>query len=300
LLCPPKNELWFYASVFKTVHKEINDKDYAIYAGHFATGIGGKVTGPNIGTLKAMLGDPDDPDQQPFLFTAQKAGKTTLTFTGSIKDSSLGPNVTVLGPGIKAVTEVPVKVSPCKFKVETHAEWHVPGPAHLFMAATSGEAEVKAPDAQSPFTGSSSVDWAVQAGSVGDCSGTVTMGSSQVDWTGQMDDNGQLTLNGTYQQSTGTEKINCGGSSQSRSFNLTPDPIKVSVDSSGGVTEQSEVVQGPEAVTGFVTIVVVPEEDEAAAFNFGNPEARLASPSPRWTMLSDNFPWHDNAFLALR
>ena len=71
-------------------------------------------------------------------------------------------------------------------------------------------------------------------------------------------------------------------------------------DSSGGVINQSQTLQGPEAVPGYVTIVVAPQEDEAAAFNPGELEARLGFSSVWRAALMEIFPWLYGVFLTLR
>lgn len=201
-----------------------------------------------------------------------------------------------------------VRVIPCKFEVTTIGEWRVPGEANIYIAATSGDAEVKAADAQGPFTGSTTVNWVFSADRVGDCVATITIGSSRVDWTGAMDDSGQLTLNSADQPAAGSINSVCtadgthfgtDGSvgTDSTQVQLTPDPLQVSVASSGGVFKQSQVLQWDGANPGYVTIIVVPEEDEAVAFNA---DSRAAlSPSAWWAMLWDDFPWSYGALLAL-
>jgi len=63
---------------------------------------------------------------------------------------------------------------------------------------------------------------------------------------------------------------------------LTPDPVQVSAGSSATTVSQSQVLEGPEAMSGHVTIIVVPEEDQGTAFN-------LNSPSTWWALLWGEF-----------
>ncbi len=224
-----------------------------------------------------------------FKFKANKPGKTTLYFQGLVGKEYISFNLDV-------------KVLPCKFKATTIGEWHVPGPANISVVASSDDAEVKADD-EGNFTGSTTVNWVVSSGQVGDCIPQSVTTSSQVDWTGNMDDNNLLMMDAKYQTAGITLPVYCVGSdggiaSGSTPVQLTPDPLQVSVAAGGGVFRQSQVLQGPEATPGYVTIIVVPEEDEAAAFNT---DSRVTLfPSAWWAMLRDAFPWFYGVVLALR
>jgi len=192
-----------------------------------------------------------------FKFKANKPGKTTLNFEGFVGKEYVSAHLDV-------------KVLPCKFKATTIGEWHVPGPANISVVAISDDAEVDA-DEQGTLTGSTSVNWVVTAGQVGDCIAQSETASSQVDWSGNMNDQGQLMMDAKYQTAEISLPVFCVGSdggiaSGSTPVQLTPDPLQVSLVSEGGVFRELQVLQGPESMYGFVTIVVVPVDDEAAAF----------------------------------
>jgi hypothetical protein len=301
-----KQKFPFYVGVSKTKYKTINDKAYEIPDHVGAPKATGEVTGPKIGTLAMQIGASDDNsgDYTPvsttnFIFTADKPGTTTIKFTAFIRNSWIGANEQVVGSTVKVETEITVKIS-CKEKVTTIGEYHASGPAHVFVAATSGDAVVIADD-QGSYRGSTTVNWVASASGVGNCSGAVIeIGSSGLDWTGQMGDSDQLTLNGTYLPAHASVSVSCG-TSGTRQLQITPDAVQVSMTSSGGVLRQSQSLQGQAPAQGSVTIIVVPQEDKAAAFNTDNYEARVSSPFYWWAMLSGNdFPRLDRALLTLR
>jgi hypothetical protein len=206
-----------------------------------------------------------------FKFKANKPGKTTLYFEGLVGKEYVSFNLDV-------------KVLPCKFRATTIGEWHVDGPANISVVAISDDAEVSG-DAQGSVTGSASVNWVLNSGQVADCLPQSVTTSSQVDWSGQVDDNEQLTLDGTYQPAAMSLPVYCVGSdggiaSGSTPIQLTADPLQVGMAFSGGIFRQSQVLEGPEGpISGFVTIVVVPEEDEAVSFIPGNQEPSWDDPS---------------------
>ncbi len=236
----------------------------------------GLVDNPSIGQLSPSENTTSwasaiYPGAADFVFTAENYGETIVAFSAMIETPGwFGTNWGGASQIVSA--QFDIRVVPCKYKVTTIGEWHVPGPANIFLAATSDDAEVKAADAQGPFTGSTTVNWAESHSGVGNCpasAAVITIGNSRVEWTGKMDDNGQLTLHAAYQPAQASDSVSCGESGTIQ-FQLTPDPIQISLASSGGVFKQSLLLQGPEATPGFVTIIVVPEEDEAMVFNPGN------------------------------
>jgi hypothetical protein len=121
----------------------------------------------------------------------------------------------------------------------------------------------------------------------------VSATDSQVDLTGTLEDDGrQFVATETIQPTMLTMTIKCpraptiSGQSQA-----TFPPLTFTVASSGGVSTQP-------FLGGMARIVVVPQEDKAAAFNAGNPEVRIGSPSS-W-LWGDYFPGLYGALLALR
>lgn len=309
--------LQIYVSVNKNITKIIGGTSYNLPRGIVTGGgmIHGIVSNPRIGEFRsdeyhiessAYGADSLSSGMIVFTFTAKKAGRATLTFTADIPYHLVASNsdeVVPLHTVPAKKAEIPVVVRNCKFKATTIGEWHVPGPANISIVAISEDAEVKTADAQSPFTGSARVNLAVTTSQVGDCIAQSVTTSSQVDWTGDMDDNGLLVMEAKYQTAGISLPVYCVGSdggvaSGSTPVQLTPDPLQVSLASSSGVFRQSQVLQGPEATPGYVTIIVVPEEDEATAFNADGQVALI--PSVWRTLLWDNYPWLNNTLLVLR
>ncbi len=265
----------------------------------------GVVDNPNIGKIS-----PDEnttiwasaiyPGAADFVFTAENYGETIVAFAATIEN----PGWVGTNGGVSQIVsaQVDIRVVPCKFKVTTIGKWHIPGEANISIVALSNDGDVTAPNAQSSYTGSANVNWIASGDRVLDCVGKFRMGSSQVDWTGRMNDSGQLVLNGIYQQVAGSISNTCtnpeGTISGSFQVQLKPDPANVSATSSGGVFKQSQNLQFDGANPGYVTIIVLPEEDESVAFNADRREA--LSPPAWWARLWDEFPGLFGALLALR
>ena len=265
----------------------------------------GVVDNPDIGKIS-----PDEnttiwasaiyPGAADFVFTAENYGETIVAFAATIENPGwVGANG---GVSQTVSAQLDIRVVPCKFKVVTIGEWHIPGEANISIVALSDDAEVTAPNAQSTYTGSASVDWIASGDRVLDCVGQFTMGSSQVDWTGRMNDSGQLVLDGTWQQVAGSINNTCTNSegtiSGSFQLQLKPDPANVSATSSGGVYRQSQNLQFDGANPGYVTIIVVPDEDKSMVFDANN--WAFLSPSSWLAVVWDNFPGSYSDLLALR
>jgi hypothetical protein len=158
----------------------------------------------------------------------------------------------------------------CKLRVEAKSEWQVPGPANIRVVATMDQAELKR-DEKDRYTGSGAVNWTATADRVGDCTGTVEIGSTRADVAGEIDDKGQLVLSLTYQAAAAALKDICvnprGTARGNMQFGLAADPLRFSVSAEGGTVTQSHVLQGPEGpMSGSVVVNVIMKE--AVAFNF--------------------------------
>ena len=272
----------------------------------------GSVTDSNIGTLTPpeSSGGYELADLTPggadFTFTAKKAGTTILKFDAEVGSYWDGDGATHMVSNPYPVhVEVPVTVKPCKFKVGAASRWHLPGPHQFDIVGMIDDAEMKA-DEQGNFTGSASMNWAVATTVLSPIclSAIFTVSPSQANLTGQMDESGLLQANLTYSPATASVtqvcKVPTGTQTSTFHYQMVPDPLSLSVASSGGVFNQSQVLvmTSDFALSGSSAIVVIPEQDEAAAFNS---DSRAAlSPSAWRAMLWDNFPWPHNASLALR
>lgn len=252
-----KQELKIYVSVHKGTLKIINDKVFDIPGGQVPSAkVLGSMTN-KIGTL-SMPGDEltslvgSNPD---FLFTAEKPGKTTLTFNS---DVDMG------GTLVKAKkAEIQVEVRNCKYKIKTNSRFSAQG--ITIMSTMDGEMKA---NEQGNFTGSATVNWVGSPSASGNCRGTIDIASSQADLTGSQDDSGQLAAEVTYLPAALTHAFCCKGICANDSALVTPDAVAMSVPSSGGVFSQSHNLYEPNfySMYGSVDIVVIPVEDEAAAF----------------------------------
>jgi hypothetical protein len=273
----------FFVSIDKTIYKTLDEKDQGLPA----PAIGDpNVKGTIVSGPGTLLGSLDEGDTQTtFVFKSNQRGDTTLKFSAAITAAMIGGKKT-LGSSLKQEETVKLKIRPCKFKVTTIETWNIPGQASGYVAATSKDAEVKAPDPQSPFTGSTSVNWIATVGGVRDCTGVATVGSSKLDWNGTMNDSGQLTLNGNFQTAAVDFQVRCAGGGESLSdsmqFEMTPDPVTLTIASSGGTINQSQTLEWEGANPGQITITIVPVEDTGTAFIPGAHELS-------WDNLSSQF-----------
>ena len=264
--------LTFYVSISKEVLKTVNGKDLSISGPTpLNPHITGKVTN---GPGKLIQGlDEDDTEQRSFIFSSDKPGDATIKFTATITNKMIGANEIVLRSSPKRDKGITLKIQRCKVKVSTIGEWKIPGQAQGYVGATSNDADVKAPDAESAFTGSTSVNWVASVGRVRDCGGAATIGSSKLDWNGTMNDSDQLTLNGNFQTAAGTFDVKCarGGESieDSMKFEFTPDPVSLTIASSGGTVNQSQTLEWEGANSGQITIIIFPVEDTGVALTPG-------------------------------
>jgi len=290
-----KGKLNLYAGMSKTVRKELGDTVWNLPRPMPAgpTRIDGSVIS-GTGTLKKQLQDIDGPPgtSVPFVFTADKPGKVTLRFTADIKNSWIGANEQVIGSGMRVQKEITFTVTPCKYKVKTITKFSAQG----VIIVSTMDGEMKS-DEQGNFTGSATVNW-ISGVTVGykACSGVIDVASSQANLTGHQDDSDRLMAEVTYLPAVLTHTFDCGGN-ETKQAEVTPDPLALSVPSSGGVSTQSQDLYEPTyyAMHGSVDIVVIPEDDGAVAFNA---DSRVAlSPFARWAMPWDNFPW---SYSALR
>lgn len=248
---------------------------------------------PSIGYMKSPQQTTTVKNNAPgtatFTFVAAKSGTTKIAFDAYVNESWWGE--WIFGPFERyhIETKLTLKVSPCLVSVDALMEWHVPGPANIMIVATVDRAEMRADD-QGHFTGSGTVDWIASAGPVGDCSGTLDIGSSQADLTGDMDGNGQIAMQMNFQPAAAEFNADCGPAGGERQEIATPDALAFSIPDSGGVIQQPQGLGGP-GVTGTTTIIVTPQEDEAAASRPGSQTAAAQFLSIWEALLWNAFGW---------
>ncbi|MDQ3006956.1 MAG: hypothetical protein M3R47_16435 [Chloroflexota bacterium] len=289
-----KGKLNLYAGVHKSVSKKIGDTVWNL-DGHISEPphIDGSLI-RGSGELKKQLQDIDDPTgtSVPFVFTADKPGRVTLKFTASVKNSWVGANEEVIGSGVTVQKEVTFTVAPCKYKVKTVLKFPVPD---LYkITVISDDALMKA-DETGSFTGSATMAW-VYSEVFQDCDFSISATDSQADLAGQLDDDGgQLAVTQNFHPTTVAILVCCPiVGCRNASDQGSVDPLIFSIASTGGVVTQTVTGQG---VSGLATIVVIPEEDEAVAFNAGS--RAVLSSSAWWARLWDDFPWSYSALRAL-
>lgn len=237
------------------------------------------------------------PGAADFVFTAEKPGETIVAFSGMIVHPGwFGTN---WGGSSQIVSDqVDVRVIPCKFKVEATSRWNnnVGG---IYLAMMD-ETELRA-DAEGRYIGSANVNW-IGTFMMDSCPKEYTIPSGQANLTGELNDSGQLTATLTYQPVAVTFNGACGNLSGWDNFQVSQDPLRFSVPASGGAFTLPQFLIGSGEMgifDGSVTIVVIPQEDETAAFNPSNRVMDNGFPSTWVAMLWDNFPWLYDTILAV-
>jgi hypothetical protein len=192
-----------------------------------------------------------------FRFKANKPGSTTLYFQGLVGEEYVSFNLDV-------------QVVPCNYKVKGASVWNN-GPISL-VALLDGEMKS---DEQGNLTGTTTVDWdaafTIPDGNAG-CGGSraVSATDSQANLTGDVSEDGQVAVTITYLPTTFAIRGSCSLGGGSGEETIAPAPLALNVAASGGVSTQSQALSG---IPGSATIVVVPVDEEAAAFIPGRNEA---------------------------
>ena len=312
----------FYVSVHKNIQKTIDGTKYDFPAGAVSfSKITGTVQPSNIGVLNhsqdsselAVLSG-SVAGSANFEFIAKKPGTATLTFTADVGGRETGSSdASVSGQSYSATKAViTLKVIHCKYKAKTTGKFAsnptndptiLPPP----IVARMENAELTA-DANGHFTGSGSMRWfggtrvSVVEGGLTCTIVEKFSASSPVALTGEVSDDGQFTLNLTYDMvwSSFTETCSAGGAVASSSGTLPYilDPMKIIMPDSGGSLSQPQGYN-QSSFMGSVAIEVTPEEDTASAFNPSGPAASPGSLSPWAAMLWNNFPRWGSGALSL-
>jgi hypothetical protein len=230
--------------------------------------ITGTVQNPAIGTLSGngnVTGwNSSFPGTADYVFSARKAGRTTVNFQGQITQISL------LSKYFQRYTKVyrrdfvsdslSVTVADCRFKVSAVSQWKVKGPAKIRLRAVIDEAPLTG-DPQGHYTGSANVKWSAGISSVGDCSGALTVDDGTAMMSGDMDSaNGLLKITITYLPTTTSLDSNCKGANASWSISVAPDPVSFVTTADGGVSTQAHMLRGPENMPGRIQIDVTAQE----------------------------------------
>lgn len=256
--------------------------------------VNGSVLSPSNGTLEpassrtASLSTNNG--STVFTFAGLSPGRTELNFTGVLAAVALKSklqtyiplkmpvNVVSCEPPMDAgagsgvlknrkaeVKKVNVKTIPkvkvttiSKVRVTTTSTWS----AGMDIVATIDEGVMDA-DGQGRFAGSADVNWQTSVIGTASCGAAeYRIAPSRADLTGEIDASNQLVVTITFQPRDFSGFANCGPVSGSTANIATPDPLTVSVETTGGTSTQPHAVTARNgAFVGSVTVVVTPERE---------------------------------------
>lgn len=228
--------------------REQNPNPPVIVAGVTASG---SVLDPAVGTLTpASLKTATPAGSRAFTFRARSAGTTELRFTGMV----------AAPPQKYTSLTLPVSVVSCKskqYKVTTVSTWN----AGMEIVATIDDGTLIADD-QGHFTGSANVKWQTSLIGTASCgAGEYTIPPSKADLVGDIDKSGQLVVTITFQPRDFSGWATCGPSISTSNL-ATPDPLTLTVATTGGTSTQEHAVTAKNgSFAGSATIVVTPEQD---------------------------------------
>lgn len=186
-----------------------------------------------------------------FTFAAEKPGTVAVVFKGKVNV------LAVLGLELSSNTvkaDVTLTVEDCKYQISAISRWRVPGEAHLTLVARikiAGMVE----DGGGHYRGTARVQWIVFAGQVGDCTGTLPP-DSQAEATGQVFGPDEFVVDVSYDTAIVPLAIDCKGAGGNMEFPLTPDPVTLTVPTTGGNETLAQILRGPEDTPGTVVIIV--------------------------------------------
>ena len=186
----------------------------------------------------------DMPSSAVFQFKAKKVGTTTLYFQG-------------LAYGQYASFNVPVRVIPCRYRVVTHSTWS----AGMTSVATIYNAVLEANDYGEFKPADVAVLWNIP----NLCGNAIKspVFQSMATLSGRLNENDQLQLKITFTNAGSEGGGNCGGFGVHTANNMTPDPLYVTLSSSGGVESQVHIVKAENGdFPGSVIIMAWPEEEK--------------------------------------
>jgi hypothetical protein len=199
------------------------------------------------------LADMDELDSQPgvmhFRLYTKAAGTTEVYFEALVKGSYVEATV-------------PLTVEQCEVEVTALSTWHVPGEAHLALAASIHRGPMNA-DESGRLTGIAEVKWFVVSTSVEDCSEQPTLvTTSRADLIGQLAEDGGITVNVVYEAVPVSLSALCanaeGSIAGSQTVIVTPQSLNLQAPASGTTVLLSQILDGPEATPGEVAVAVRP------------------------------------------
>ena len=200
--------------------------------------------------------DLEVPATADFTFVAaKKPGKTTLVFQGLVEGYA----------GLYVSFNVGIRVIPCKFKVSTTSRFQgdaINNPDIPYPPINSGMKTTEIiGDATGHFTGEADVRVFGATKTTGPCTVVERFpGTAHVDISGDIFDDGTLTLNFTYTPVPASGTETCGPVTVSvPGSTYTFDPLKVNVRPTGGTIKSPHTYNATQ-FKGKTTVVVIPEK----------------------------------------
>lgn len=198
--------------------------------------------------------DSDRPGVIRYKFQGQKAGKTVITFKGTIHHTWFGLAVGTF----TRQDQVEVTVVECQYRVSAVSRFEVP---NLSVVAEFRDVVMRL-DAQGLFAGRATVHWGGQwVDQSGYCVHYLDYTTSEAALIGLMDESGQLEVNIVYTAKETPWHTACPGTPITDDRvpePLNPSELKFEVSASGYVGKL--LYQQIEYLAGKVTISVVPEK----------------------------------------
>ncbi len=255
----------------------------------------GVVDNPNIGRITPDVNTTKwassiYPGAADFMFQAERPGTTIVAFSGMIKTPGWFGTDFRAGASQLVSNQVDIRVVPCKFKVNS---------VSIFRAGMTSVGMMNAvmeSDANGSFTGTATLNWVTSM----ICGISSPIDPGTADLTGKLNESGQLVGEIIFGPMTSVGGGPCGLVTVNTSNFGTLDPLTINASYAGVsvYTQAQGITVTNGSFTGTASIVVIPQEQEAVAFNA---DSRAAlSPPAWWAMLWDEFPGLFGALLALR
>jgi hypothetical protein len=229
---------------------------------------------PTIGTLQKVEDQPDNygvPEAfrgYRYELKGKKAGTGSLTFTARLPAS--GPDSYYTHPAMSGSKTVDYEVKQCDYEVSAVHRWTIPG---TLATATMPTVRVTADDS-GQLSGSGTLDWLLNH-RIPPCRTQDTVDPSGVDISGQVSEEGQVTLQLDYQATSGTGTYECPAPcrprcSGSSSYSVAaPSTLSVSVPGGGGSVTRSQPIPGGFRGTAVITVTPIEREGGVASIASG-------------------------------
>jgi hypothetical protein len=190
----------------------------------------GKLSPPKQVSGFATLSD-EVPGEETFTFTALKAGTTVMYF-----DAKSGDEYTL--------SEVPVTVENCDFEVRLASNWFVSQGTGGSIGLAAVLYSTLVADEKGHYTGSAKMLWTPSVVLPAICRHEDTIADSDVHLTGDINKQGKLVVQITFDTTALHEIGSCGANQTINTTNpLKPNTLKFTVPISGGTFQKSHVVK---------------------------------------------------------